>query len=252
MVDATALPAGTAVRRVRGPEAHPPRPRGRPAWRRVLILGAGRFGKRAARLLRAASPEGEITVVDHTLTALEEIRSQDPRVRAVCTDGPAFLAAVLPQLWRWDYLLPCLPGQVAFQALRLGPLGPPGWETVPVPRELEALAPVAFRGAAGELYLSRAAHRCPEDCPVPPVCPLDGLPRRPGLAEVMAAWDLPGWEIRVLVSRLLLPGVGGIPTRKLRQLADSVAALGPRLILATACRCHGVAHAVVRTGGEGR
>jgi hypothetical protein len=221
------------------------------ALTRVIILGAGKFGRRAARLLRQALPLLELIVVDQHLAPLEEVRRQDPAAHLVAADGPAWAAAALPRLHPGDYLLPCLPGQVAFELLRQTVLAPPEWQAVPVPPELEAVAPVAFRGAAGELYLSRAAHLCPEDCGEPEVCPVDGLPRRPGLDEVLAGFCLPGWQIRVLSSRLLLPGVGGFTVSALRRLAEVPPPLPSRLLLATACRCHGVVHAVVRHGGPG-
>lgn len=216
---------------------------------RVIILGAGTFGRRAARLLRQAFPALELIVVDRHLAPLEEVRRQDPTAHLLAADGPAWAAAALPRLHAGDYLLPCLPGQVAWEILRLTVLTPPEWQTVPVPPELEAVAPVAFRSAAGELYLSRARHRCPVDCGEPEVCPVDGLPRRPGLDEVLAGFCLPGWQIRVLSSRQLLPGVGGFQVAALRRLAAPPLPAG--LLLATACRCHGVVHAAVRHGGPG-
>jgi voltage-gated potassium channel Kch len=214
-----------------------------------LIVGAGKFGRLAVQRLHQHDPESRFTVVDRDPLALEAIRVLVPGARVVAADGPGFLADRLRELTGWDYLLPCLPGQLAVAALRLGPLAPPAWELAAVPEELEAAAPVSLRGTAGELYLSRAAHRCPDDCQEPDVCPVDGLPRLPALSEVLAAFPLPGWEIRVIVSRLLTAGVGGVSPQALLALAENPAALPPRLIIATACRCHGVAHALVRQGG---
>lgn len=214
---------------------------------RVLIVGGGAFGRRAARLLRQAAPDLRLWVVDRRRAALTEIRRQDPQTHLVVAEGATFLAGALPHLDPDDYILPCLPGQVAFAVLRRHVLAPPRWQIVPVPPELERLAPVAFRGAAGELYLSRARHLCPEDCEEPEFCPVDGQPRRPGLAEVLQAASLPGWQMRVLVSRQLLPGVGGFPVAALRRLAELPQPPPARLLIATACSCHGVVHAVVRS-----
>lgn len=216
-----------------------------------LILGAGKCGRLAVQRLKARHPGARFTVVDRSPEAFKAIRALAPAAQVVAADGPTFLAGHLMDLRRWEVILPCLPVHAAFAALRLGPLAPPPWELAEVPEALAGLAPVAVRGAAGELYLSRATHLCPDDCPEPEVCPVDCLPRRPGLSEVLAAWRLPGWEIRVIVSRLLAPGVGGFAPQALAELAEHAAALPHRLVIATACRCHGVAHALIRQGGHG-
>jgi hypothetical protein len=111
------------------------------------------------------------------------------------------------------------------------------------------LAPVAQRGKEGELYLSRAAHRCPDDCPSPEdFCPVTGESRSPALYELLAALALPGVTVIVIPSRQLAPGVGGFPPGDLFEAARRLAAGQDLALVATACRCHGVAHMLKRRG----
>ncbi len=215
-----------------------------------LIVGAGKFGRQALRRLREREPHAAFTLVDRDSLALTEARNLVEELQMAVADGPEFVAAHLTDLDRWDYILPCLPVHLAAAALARGPLAPPLWEEALVPEELARLAPVAFRGRKGELYLSRAAHLCPDECQEPEVCPVDGLPRRPPLHRLLADASLPGWGIRVLSSLLLAPGVGGFPAPALAGLAHAPKALPPRLLIATACSCHGVVTAFVRPGGR--
>ena len=104
-----------------------------------------------------------------------------PEVEWVAAEAIAFLAANLRENSPWDWLIPMVPVHVAWAWLLAGPLK--GWETAAVPEELEQLAPVRFRGPEGQLYLSRAAHLCPDDCPEPDSS-LPGERRVPGGAPV--------------------------------------------------------------------
>jgi hypothetical protein len=157
----------------------------------------------------------------------------------------AFLAANLREDCPWDWLLPMAPVHVAWAWLLAGPLR--GWRTVAAPGTLEAVAPVAWRGPEGQLYLSRAVHLCPDDCPEPDTsCPVSGESREAPLYAELAALTLPGWTIRVVPSRQLAPGVGGYPPRTLLALGRDLAGRTGKFLVATACRCHGVVHGLQR------
>jgi len=52
----------------------------------------------------------------------------------------------------------------------------------------------------------------------------------------------------VVASRQLAPGVGGYAPRRLLDLAATVAKAPGPLLIATACRCHGVVHGLQRKG----
>jgi hypothetical protein len=140
-----------------------------------------------------------------------------------------------------------VPVHVAVAWLLAGPLK--GWETVAVPEAVGGLARVWSRGPAGELYLSRAAHLCPDDCPEPDsVCPVSGEPREAALFGELAAMNLPDWFTAVIPSRQLAPGVGGYPPGELLALARDLAERTGQVLIATACRCHGVVHGLRRMG----
>ncbi len=94
-----------------------------------------------------------------------------------------------------------------------------------VPEALAGLIPGARRGPQGELYLSRAQHLCPDDCAEPEVCPVTGESRDLPLYQELASLHLAGYEIRVIASRQLAPGVGGYPPRRLLDLARDMGEL---------------------------
>jgi hypothetical protein len=212
-----------------------------------LILGAGKFGRLALERLGAQDERAAFLVVDRMAQALSGARgpaaSQINRVEA---EAVAFLAESLKNGAPWDWLIPAIPEHVAFSWLRQGPLVGTGWETTQVPEELATLTPVAIRGREGELYLSRALHLCPDDCSEPRACPVTGEPRETPLYEELAALEVPGFTTAVIPSRQLAPGVGGFSPGRLLALAQDLSGLGGKVLVATACRCHGVVHALER------
>ena len=104
----------------------------------------------------------------------------------------------------------------------------------------------------GELYLSRARHLCPDDCAEPEVCPVTGESRDLPLHQELASLHLAGYEIRVIPSQQLAPGVGGYPPWRLLDLARDMGALKGNVLIATACRCHGVMHGLAQGSGGHR
>ena len=160
-------------------------------------------------------------------------------------EAVAFLAANLREDSPWDWLIPMVPVHVAWAWLLAGPLK--GWETAVAPEGLDGLGPGCFRGPEGQVYLSRAAHLCPDDCPEPDlVCPVSGESREMPLFDELARLGRPGLAIRVVASQQLAPGVGGYPPQELMALARELNGMSGRVLIATACRCHGVVHGLQR------
>ena len=218
---------------------------------RYLILGAGKFGRLALERLSKKDAEAVFLIVDRSSQALRAIRDLSTAVvELVQAEAAAFLTESLQDNSPWDWLIPAVPEHVAFSWLRQGPLAGPDWKTVAVPPELTTLAPMTICGQEGELYLSRASHLCPDDCSEPQECPITGEPRETPLSAELAALEIPGYLIEVVSSCQLAPGVGGFPPGRLLALARHLARLEGKILVATACRCHGVVHGLERRAGR--
>ena len=217
-----------------------------------LILGAGKFGRLALERLTRQDAAASFVVVDQDPAALALKLDGVPGRTPVQAEAVAFLVQHLRGDDRWDWIIPMVPVHVAFQWLLAGPLAGSAWQPAAAPEALAGLIPGARRGPHGELYLSRAQHLCPDDCAEPEVCPVTGESRGLPLHQELAALKLAGYEIRVIPSRQLAPGVGGYPPWRLLDLVRDMGALGGNVLIATACRCHGVIHGLAQWSGEER
>ena len=217
-----------------------------------LILGSGKFGRLALRRLARQDAAASLVVVDQDPAALAVALDGVPDWTRVQAEAIAFLVRQLGGGDRWDWIVPMVPVHVAYQWLLAGPLAGSGWRPQAVPEALAGLIPGARRGPQGELYLSRAQHRCPDDCAEPEVCPVTGESRDLPLYQELASLHLAGYEIRVIPSQQLAPGVGGYPPRRLLDLARDMGKLTGNVLIATACRCHGVLHGLAQWSGGKR
>ena len=170
----------------------------------------------------------------------------------LAAEAAAFLVQHLKDDGRWDWIIPMVPVHVAFHWLLAGPLAGSPWQRAAAPEALAELFPGSRRGPHGELYLSRARHRCPDDCAEPEECPVTGESRGLPLHQELAGLNLAGYEIRVIASRQLAPGVGGYSPRRLLDLARDMEMLKGNVLIATACRCHGVVDGLAQGSGEER
>jgi hypothetical protein len=217
-----------------------------------LILGAGKFGRLALKRLARQDAAAGFVVVDRDPAALTMRVDEVPGWTGVASEAVAFLVEYLRDDGRWDWIIPMVPVHVAFHWLLAGPLAGSAWGPAAAPEALAGLFPGGRRGPHGELYLSRASHRCPDDCAEPEVCPVTGEPRDPALHQELASVHLAGYEIRVIASRQLAPGVGGYSPRRLLDLARDMRASKGNVLIATACRCHGVVDGLAYWSGEER
>lgn len=211
-----------------------------------LILGAGHFGYLALSRLAQLDPVAHFTLVDQNPQALEDCRLPGlAKLDLVSEEGVAWLESHLHQNPAPDWIIPTIPRHVAFAWLWRR--RPPGseWELLPVPAAVENLAPQTFRGKQGEVYLSLAEFICPDDCPEPAEqCKVTGLPRIGSLYEILEDLLIPDFQPLVVRSQQLAPGVGGYAPAALERLWRQIQPLSGNLLIATACRCHGVVHAL--------
>ncbi len=211
----------------------------------VWILGAGRFGALAVRRLLSTRQEPgapvDITVIDTDRARLSDLPEG---VRTGRAHFAEYLVRRLGKGMDPDAIVPAVPVHAAREWLaeslspwaRLCPL--------PVPEALAMPEWHPMHGPDGALYLTRADFLCPDDCPEPRGrCTVTGRPRGENLFDVLAKTALEEVETVVVRSRQLAPGVGGYaPAALYDARARILKAPGP-VLLATACRCHGVVHA---------
>ena len=212
-----------------------------PDQARVWIIGGGRFGKKAVRQARAQYPPHEILVVDHDPHSFDDV----PDVSClVIEDGLEFLHQKLHQDHGPEWIIPCLPIHLAFEWVMAGQGAKA--DIAPVPDEWARKMPHPLRADQGGYYLSHADFLCPDDCPEPAdKCTHTGLPRPRDLFRLIRETPCPGFSINVVRSRQLGPGVGGYRRRDLFDLEQRVN-VAEKSLVATACRCHGVVHALKR------
>lgn len=215
-----------------------------------LILGAGHFGGLALQRLAQQDPSAHFTLADQNPAALAACRLPELHaVQLVVEEGIAFLASRLKADPPLDWIIPALPRHVAFEWLRRHTSPGWRWELLSVPVEVENLAVQAFRGKQGEVYLSQADFLCPDDCPEPEDhCYQTGRPRAEALYTLLENLLLPDFVIQVVRSHQLAPGVGGYSPAALQRLWQQAQGSAGQLLVATACRCHGVVHAARRSG----
>ena len=210
--------------------------------RRVYwILGAGRFGRLAVERLLARREPPRLVVVDQNPDRLLLLAERP--VDRVNEDALGFLRANLAA--GPDWIVPAVPVHVAFAWLsaELAELG--RLEMLSVPDAVDAQAPNPWRDGKGGLYTSVATFRCPDNCSEPrDRCTATGLPRSEDLFARLARIRAPGFVPVVLRSHQLAAGVGGYRPSALRRLLRKAEAAGGSVLVATACRCHGVIHAL--------
>ncbi|MEW6388430.1 MAG: hypothetical protein AB1491_13020 [Thermodesulfobacteriota bacterium] len=216
-----------------------------------LILGAGKFGRLAQKRLPQQDASAHLVVVEQDPQALKEAQSLSlGRVTWVAAEALAYLRENLTDSPPWDWLIPMVPIHVAYVWLTEALREEGDWETLKVPGEVGNLVPTVHRGPQGELYLSRATHLCPDDCAEPEVCPVSGEARDRALYEELAELALPDCRLLIIPSRQLAPGVGGYSPRELLHLKQALSGYQGKALIATACRCHGVAHLIRRRARE--
>ena len=144
----------------------------RPIW----ILGAGRFGLKAARWLGDVRPPFEYRIIDADQQACRRARKSG--FPAICQDGIEFLCQHLHRPDDAEWIIPAIPLHVAYQWVRRRL--PPGCaiEKCDLPDGLIERLPHPIEAKNATVYTSIASFICPEDCPEPPdMCWMTREPR---------------------------------------------------------------------------
>jgi len=208
----------------------------------IWILGAGRFGRRAAGTLRQTYPQADIVLVDSSGKVCATMEGNSFRV--VCREGVGYLRENLKPGRGPDWIIPMIPVHVVYEWMRLELEKTHHIQAVAVPQEVADTLPNPIRGADGQIYMTHATFICPWNCPEPDdICTHTGNPRPQNLNRFLETIQHPQFRTVVVQSRQLAPGIGGYqPEALFRALKTVVAGTDP-VLLSTACRCHGVMHA---------
>jgi len=205
----------------------------------IWIIGGGRFGRRAVDVLSRARPRARLLIVDHDRAALNEVYPGSAETRLA--DGVDFLVRNLEPEHGPEWVIPCTPFHLAYRWLRIR-LGPRA-EPIDVPAGFVESLPHPLPADQGGYYLSYADFLCPPDCPEPAdICTYTGLPRLGTLFRDLAEKTWPGCTSLVVRSRQLAPGLGGYRPLDLFDLENRALTVQGKILVATACRCHGVIH----------
>jgi hypothetical protein len=210
--------------------------------RLIRVLGAGRFGRLAAERLSRRFPDALLSITDRDAARVDEI-----------TNGlgiPGEVEECIQSISRIEqpddlWLIPAVPVHVGFEWAinelnRVAEV-----RRLPVPGEVDSKLPNPIRVPSGTLYASFATFLCPDYCSEPEeICTHTGKQRPGHLYEVFGGVLASGFDVAVLRSWQLAPGVGGYPGRSLRELLARIASKPGRYLVATSCRCHGVMDAL--------
>jgi len=208
----------------------------------IWILGAGRFGRIAAERLARRFTDMEFLVIDERADRLDGL-AEELGVKTLA-------ASAIPVLSRQDlpdelWIVPAIPVHAAFQWLLSGSGLASRATHAPVPESVDPQVPNPIRVADGTVYVSYATFLCPDACSEPEeCCTHTGEPRPGNLFDDLSKISVVGFQVSVLRSWQLAPGVGGYSMAQLRQLERDVLRRPGGHIVATSCRCHGVLNAL--------
>lgn len=201
------------------------------------IIGAGRFGRLACERLLSYRPSAHIRVVDH------ESDSVPSGTALVIEDAAAFLRDNLgPRTNAW--IVPAVPLHLAYEWLAEELIRKRGFHQEAVPDDLLPALPNPCRGPEGQVYLSNANFRCPNDCPEPKtICTHTGQSRPLVMHTFLSNLVFEDYTSVVIRSRQLAPGVGGYQASTLWDLSNLIRSRDDKFLFSTSCKCHAVINA---------
>lgn len=205
----------------------------------IWIIGGGKFGLQAARTLRKSKSLNNLTIVEKQNAVCRRLGRMG--FVAVCMDGIGYLERNLIDPHYPDWIIPAIPVHVAYAWIRTQLSASHEVLKIPVPAELTGELPNPIQGKAGQLYISIADFRCPDNCPEPAaICTHTGKPRPMILHEFLQSIRRKDFKSIVIRSHQLAPGVGGYKPEALFNALKEIDAACAPVLLSTACSCHGV------------
>ena len=204
----------------------------------IWIIGVGQFGSLVYQRLSMGKKGRHFVLVDPVKENL--LRYKDTNCTLEQADGVDFLTKNLSPGNDPDWIIPALPIHLTAEWI-LARLGPERLQRLTLPHEIESLLPNPIRGPEGNIYVSHADFRCPDDCAEPlDICTVTREKRKQNMFEILGDIQLGPFQPLAIRSHQLGPGIGGYRTKQLSSLLDQVKQARGHLLVSTACRCHGV------------
>ncbi|MCP4668218.1 MAG: hypothetical protein GY849_17855 [Deltaproteobacteria bacterium] len=208
----------------------------------IFIIGAGRFGSRAARLLDEQS-NGRLFVLDTDHSRLSELG--DVPVKRIPCDGILFLVENFHLLNPGNVVVPAVPMNLVYEWLHRYLKEDYIIRRIETPQAIEPLLPHTWPGSEGSLLISYADFVCPDDCPEPGCCTVTGERRERPLYDLLNGLDAGDFRVHVIRSRQLAPGLGGYKVADLAGTAEKLTRDDRgQWLLGTSCKCHGIVTAL--------
>ena len=205
-----------------------------------LIIGAGHFGKRAAKILnQRLSQRHPLFIIDRDEGNLSNIEGS--HFEKISCDGIQFLLNNFEILHPSNTVIPAVPFHLAYEYLKTDLAKDFIIKQIEVPGEIKTYLPFTWGGSDGSLLISYADFPCPDDCPEPrDHCTITGAKRGLPLYRLVGQLDMSDFSVHIVRSHQLAPGLGGYTFDTLRKLVNRVKEVGEgKWLVGTACRCHG-------------
>ena len=204
----------------------------------IWIIGLGQFGNLAYQRLSKTLKNRHFVLVDPVEENLRRCKGQTATLKI--SDGVEFLERHLKTGRKPDWIIPALPVHLAAEWILLH-LGPTRLRRIPLPSELDRQVPNPIRGSEGNLYVSHADFRCPEDCDEPrDICSITRKMRHQNMYDLLLNLSFKPFNSLNMRSYQLGPGIGGYRAEQLLEMKATVEQTTGPVLLSTACRCHGV------------
>lgn len=205
---------------------------------KIWIIGIGRFGLIAVDRLSKKYKNAHFVLADSENKKFELIQYSNCSLEQ--TDGVKFLFEHLKQDDAPDWIIPALPVHLAAEWC-LCSIGSDYIGRIDIPHEIDPGFPNPMRGTGGDIYVTHASFLCPDNCSEPEdICTVTKQKRKQNMFELLEKIELHGFQSLVIQSHQLAPGVGGFKPAQLFDLKNKIDQVQGKMLISTACRCHGV------------
>ena len=208
----------------------------------IWILGGGKFGKKAGIQLKQKFPGHHIVGVEKNKTKCKSLSHIFDEL--FCIDSIKFLNQYFKDSNEPEWIVPAIPVHLAFQWVKQKLSTEVKVMRMELPDFFLRALPNCMKGTNGDIYSSMANFICPDNCPEPEeFCSYTRKPRPYNLYEKIEKESPQAFFPVVIRSVQLAPGLGGISPKTLFDGLEQIKKTSKPVILATACRCHGVVSA---------